>query len=94
RRDAIAAYEQAGRSDLAAKERAEAEVLQAYLPARLDAQAVAAAVQTIVARVAEELGRRPGAADMGKVMAAAKAELAGRAEMAQVSAAVKAALAG
>lgn len=94
RRDAIAAYEQAGRSDLAAKERAEAEVLQAYLPARLDAQAVATAVQTIVARVADELGRRPGAADMGKVMAAAKAELAGRADMAQVSAAVKAALAG
>lgn len=94
RRDSIAAYEQAGREDLAAKERAEAEVLQAYLPQRLEAAAIAAAVQALVQRVAAELGRAPTPADMGKVMAAAKAELAGKADMAQVSAAVKAALAG
>ncbi|TSE19059.1 Yqey-like protein [Tepidimonas alkaliphilus] len=94
RRDSIAAFEQAGRDDLAAKERAEAEVLQTYLPQRLDAAAIAAAVQALVQRVASELGRAPTAADMGKVMAAAKAELAGKADMAQVSAAVKAALAG
>ncbi len=92
RRDAIAAYEQAGRTDLADKERAEADVLQAYLPERLDAAAITAAVQALVARVAAELGRAPTAADMGKVMAQAKAELAGRADMAQVSVAVKAAL--
>ncbi|MFN3611544.1 GatB/YqeY domain-containing protein [Tepidimonas sp.] len=94
RRDAIAAYEQAGRTDLADKERAEAQVLEAYLPARLDAAAIAAAVQAIVGRVAADLGRAPSPADMGKVMALAKAELAGQADMGQVSAAVKAALAG
>ena len=94
RRDSIAAYEQAGRTDLADKERAEAQVLEAYLPARLDAAAIAAAVQAIVGRVAADLGRAPTPADMGKVMALAKAELAGQADMGQVSAAVKAALAG
>ena len=94
RKDSIVAFEQADRDDLAAKERPEAAVLQAYLPARLSAEEVAAAVQALVADVAAELGRAPGAADMGKLMAAAKAALAGKAEMAQVSAAVKAALAG
>ena len=94
RKDSIAAFEQAGRDDLAAKEKSEAAVLQAYLPARLDAEAIAAAVQAVVAGVTAELGRAPGAADMGKLMAAAKAALAGKADMGQVSAAVKAALAG
>ncbi|MCX7814988.1 MAG: GatB/YqeY domain-containing protein [Tepidimonas ignava] len=92
RRDSIAAYEQAGRQDLAERERAEAEVLQAYLPARLDAQAVAETVARIVTHLGAELGRPLTPADMGKVMAVAKAELAGQADMAQVSAAVKAAL--
>lgn len=94
RRDSIAAYEQAGRTDLADKERVEAQVLEAYLPARLDPAAIAAAVQAIVARVASDLGHAPTSADMGKVMTLAKAELAGQADMGQVSAAVKAALAG
>ncbi|MCX7251491.1 MAG: GatB/YqeY domain-containing protein [Burkholderiales bacterium] len=94
RKDSIIAFEQADRDDLAAKEKAEVAVLQTYLPARLSAEEVAAAVQALVADVAAELGRAPGAADMGKLMAAAKAALAGKAEMAQVSAAVKAALAG
>ena len=88
RKDSIAAFTQAGRTDLADKETAEVAVLQAYLPERLDAAAIEAAVRAIVA----ELGAA-GPGDMGKVMAAAKAKLAGQAEMAQVSAAVKAALA-
>ena len=94
RKDSIAAFEQASRDDLAAKEKSEAAVLQAYLPARLGAEEIAAAVQAVVAQVSAELGRVPGAADMGKLMAAAKAALAGQADMGQVSAAVKAALAG
>ena len=94
RKDSITAFEQAGRDDLAAKEKAEAAVLQAYLPARLGAEEIAAAVQAVVAQVSAELGRAPAGADMGKLMAAAKAALAGKADMAQVSAAVKAALAG
>jgi uncharacterized protein YqeY len=89
RKDSIEAFEKAGRQDLADKEKAEAAVLQAYLPARLSADEVAAEVRAIVA----ETGAK-GPGDMGKVMGAAKARLAGKADMGQVSAAVKAALAG
>ena len=89
RKDSIAAFTQAGRQDLADKETAELAVLQAYLPARLSAEEVAAAVKALVAEVGAS-----GPADMGKVMGAAKARLAGKADMAAGSAAVKAALAG
>jgi uncharacterized protein len=89
RKDSIEAFEKAGRQDLADKEKAETAVLQAYLPARLSADEVAAEVKAIVT----ELGAK-GPGDMGKVMGAVKAKLAGKADMGQVSAAVKAALAG
>lgn len=89
RKDSIDAFQKAGRQDLADKEAAEVQVLQAYLPARLSADEIAAEVKAIVA----ELGAA-GPGDMGKVMGAAKQRLAGKAEMGQVSAAVKAALAG
>lgn len=89
RKDSIAAFEQGARPDLAAKEAAEMAILQAYLPERLSAEAVAAEVKAIVA----ELGAK-GPGDMGKVMGAVKTRLAGKADMGQVSAAVKAALAG
>jgi uncharacterized protein YqeY len=87
RKDSIAAYQQAGRTDLVDKESAELAVLQAYLPARLDAAAIAAEVAALVA----ELGAA-GPGDMGKVMGAAKARLAGKADMGLVSSAVKQAL--
>jgi len=93
RKDSIAAFEQADRQDLADKEKAEMAVLQAYLPARLSAEEVAAEVRAIVAALDTELGRPAGPADMGKLMAAAKASLSGKADMGQVSAAVKSALA-
>ena len=89
RKDSIEAFQKAGRQDLADKEASEVKVLQAYLPARLSAEEVAAEVKAIVAEVGAK-----GPGDMGKVMGAAKARLAGKAEMGQVSAAVKAALAG
>lgn len=89
RKDSIEAFEKAARQDLADKEIAEVKVLQAYLPARLSAEEVAAEVKAIVA----ELGAK-GPGDMGKVMGAVKARLVGKADMGQVSAAVKAALAG
>jgi uncharacterized protein YqeY len=94
RHDSIEAFTKAVRQDLADKERAELHMLQAYLPARLPPAQVQAAVQAIAARVAQELGHAPTGADMGKLMAAAKTELAGKADMAAVSQAVKAALAG
>ena len=89
RKDSIEAFQKADRKDLADKEAAEMKVLQAYLPARLSADEVLAEVKAIVA----ELGAS-GPGDMGKVMGAVKAKLAGKADMGQVSAAVKAALAG
>jgi hypothetical protein len=88
RRDSIAAFRQAERTDLEEKERAEVVVLQAYLPARLSAEEIAAAVQALVT----ELGAS-GPGDMGKVMGAAKARFAGKADMGDLSAAVKQALA-
>ena len=87
RKDSIAAFQQAGRTDLVDKEAAELKVLEAYLPARLSADEVNAAVAALVA----ELGAA-GPGDMGKVMGAAKARLAGKADMGQVSTAVKQAL--
>ena len=89
RKDSIEAFEKAERKDLADKEAAELLVLQAYLPARLSADEVAAEVKAIVASLGAS-----GPGDMGKVMGAVKAKLAGKADMGQVSAAVKAALAG
>ena len=94
RKDSIAAFTQAKRMDLADKESAELKVMEGYLPPRMGDDEVMAAVKGIVAALAAELGRAVGPADMGKVMAAVKAQLAGKADMAQVSAAVKAALAG
>jgi uncharacterized protein YqeY len=89
RKDSVAAYEQAGRSDMAEKENNEIKVLQTYLPQRMSEQEVAAAVAKIVA----DLGAS-GPGDMGKVMGAVKQQLAGKADMGMVSAQVKKALTG
>lgn len=87
RKDSIAAFQQAGRTDLVDKESAEVTVLEAYLPARLSPEQIDAEITRLVA----ELGAK-GPGDMGKVMAAAKQRLAGNADMGLVSGAVKRAL--
>jgi len=89
RKDSISQFAAAGRQDLADKETAELKVLEAYLPARLSAEEVNAAVAALVA----ELGAT-GPADMGKVMGAAKQRFAGNADMGLVSQLVKKKLAG
>jgi uncharacterized protein len=89
RKDSIDAFTKADRKDMADKEAAEITVLQGYLPVRMTSDEVLTAVKAIVATLGAA-----GPGDMGKVMGAAKAQLAGKAEMGQVSAAVKAALAG
>ena len=89
RKDSIDAFTKADRKDLADKESAELVVLQGYLPARMSADEVLAAVKAIVASLGAS-----GPGDMGKVMGAVKTQLAGKADMGLVSSAVKAALAG
>ena len=89
RKDSVTAFTEGGRIDLADKEAGEIKVLEVYLPKRLSADEVMVEVKAIVA----ELGAS-GPGDMGKVMGAVKAKLAGKADMGQVSAAVKAALSG
>jgi uncharacterized protein YqeY len=89
RKDSVAAYLSAQRQDLADVESAEIKVLEVYLPQRLSPDEITAAVKAIVAEVGAT-----GPGDMGKVMGAVKAQLAGKADMGLVSAAVKAALAG
>lgn len=93
RKDSVAAFEQAQRQDLADKEKAEMQVLQVYLPARMGAEEIAAAVRAIAEAFEADNGHRPTAQDMGKLMGAAKKMLAGKADMGEVSAAIKAVLA-
>jgi len=87
RKDSVAAYQSASRQDLADVELTEMNVLEVYLPQRLSAEEITAAVQAIVTQVGAT-----GPGDMGKVMGAVKTQLAGKADMGLVSAAVKKAL--
>jgi len=90
RRESIAAFEQAGRTETAEQEKAEMAVLQEFLPQAAAPEEVEAA---IAAAIAEVQGQGvSGAPAMGKVMAIVKAALAGRADMSAVSAQVKARL--
>jgi len=89
RKDSITQYEAAKRQDLADAEKFEAEVLTAYMPQAMNADEVAA----IVAKAVADSGAQVPA-DMGKVMALVKPQIAGRADMGEVSKLVKAKLAG
>ncbi|MEW6294187.1 MAG: GatB/YqeY domain-containing protein [Pseudomonadota bacterium] len=89
RKDSITQYEAAKRQDLADAEKFEAEVLSAYMPQALGADEVAA----IVAKAVADSGAKIPA-DMGKVMALVKPQIAGRADMGEVSKLVKAKLSG
>jgi hypothetical protein len=84
RREAAAAYADAGRAELAAKERAEEEVLSRYLPAQLSDEELAQVVAEAL-----RAGGFSGKAQMGPAMKAAQAAVAGRAEGARVAAEVR-----
>ena len=89
RQDSVAAYEQGGRKELADQERAEIEVIKAFLPQQLSEaeakEAIAAAIKDTSAA---------GMKDMGKVMAALKERHAGRMDFGKASGVVKGMLAG
>ena len=89
RRESVELYKQGKRDDLVAKEEAEIAVIEAFLPQQMDAAATDAAVAAAIAET--------GAAtikDMGKVMAALKAQHAATLDMAKVGPIVKAKLGG
>ncbi len=88
------AFDAAGRTELASKERAEGEVLARYLPSQLTDDEVAALAEQAVAQVAADSGEQPGPRQLGQVMKLATAAAAGRAEGSRVAAAVKSRLLG
>ena len=87
RRDSIAAYESAKRTDLADIEKFEVSVLQTYLPQQLTEDEVKAILEKVVADTGAA-----GMQDMGKVMAAIKPLVAGKADMGKISGLIKARL--
>ena len=88
RRESIAMYEQGGRAELAAKEQAELDVIESFLPAQMSEEATKAAIEAIKV----ELGAS-SVKDMGKVMAALKERHSTQLDMSKASDLVKAALA-
>ena len=89
RRDSVEQFTKGGRDDLAAKEQAEIEVLETYLPEQLSEAELDALIDRVIGETGAESIR-----DMGKVMGAIKSEAAGRADMGSVGARVKARLNG
>jgi uncharacterized protein len=84
RRESIATYEGAGRTDLADKEKAEIAVLEDYLPKQMDEAGVKAAVAALIV----ELGAA-GPKDMGRVMGVLKERFAGQMDFGKASGVVK-----
>ena len=87
RRESIDMYDKGGRPELAAAEAAEVAVIEDFLPAQLDDEALAAAIDAIVAQTGAASVR-----DMGRVMALLRERHSGEVDMGKASAAVKARL--
>jgi uncharacterized protein YqeY len=87
RRESATAYDDAARPELAARERAELEVLEGYLPAQLGDDELATLVAEAIAESGAESPRQ-----MGLVMKALTPRIAGRADGGRVAAAVRSAL--
>ena len=86
RREPVTAYRDAGRTEMADKEQAEADILAEYLPEQLTLEEITALVtETIAATGAAELGPR----GIGKVMGALQPKVKGKADGSIVSAEVK-----
>jgi uncharacterized protein YqeY len=89
RAESAEAFAGAGRDELAARERAEGEVLAGYLPTQLSDDELDAIAREAVEQTTAELGERPGPRQMGQVMKKATAAAAGRADGRRLAAAVK-----
>jgi uncharacterized protein len=84
RRESAAIYKEQNRPDLYEKEVIEADVLEKYLPARMNDDELLNIIKAIIARIGAK-----SPADMGKVMGIATKELAGKADGKEISAKVK-----
>lgn len=89
RTEAAEAYDAADRPELAAKERAELEVIRAYLPEQLDEETLRAIVDQAVAETGAS-----GPADLGRVMSAVMPKVKGRADGKVINAMVRERLPG
>ena len=89
RRESIVQFEKGGRRDLADTEKAEVQVLSGYMPAQMSDEEIQKQIDSVISETGAS-----SAKDMGKVMAALKARLAGKADMGKVSALVKGKLSG
>jgi hypothetical protein len=89
RREAIEMFRQGNRADLIEKETAEIAVIEQFLPRQLGAEETAAAIDAAIAKTSAA-----GVKDMGKVMAALKADHAGQLDMSKAGPMVKARLGG
>lgn len=84
RQESAKAFEDGGRPELAAQERSEIDILETFLPSRMDEAASRQAIAAVIA----ELGAA-GPSDMGRVMAALKDRYAGRMDLSVASGVVK-----
>jgi len=89
RRDAAAQYDEAGRSELADKERAEMAVLEEFMPAPLTDEELDGLIRDAISSTGAQ-----GMQDMGRVMGELKPKVVGRVDMGQLSQKVRAVLAG
>jgi uncharacterized protein YqeY len=84
RKDSLEIFQQQGRADLALKEQEELNIIQVFLPAQLEGDALLEAIKAVISEVGAT-----SSADMGKVMGVATKRLAGKADGKAISAAVK-----
>ena len=84
RRESAEEFRKGNRQDLVEREEAEAVVLQAYLPAAMSREEIAAAARKVIAEAGAQ-----GPRDVGKVMPVLVKQLAGRAEGSEISAVVR-----
>jgi uncharacterized protein len=89
RQESLDIYEKAGRTDLAAQEREEIEIISAYLPKQMSDLEAAAAISALI----KELGAAT-IKDMGRTMAALKQRFSGQIDTAKASAQIKKLLGG
>ena len=84
REDALAQFKEAGRNDLVEKERAELEIVKAYLPKQLEDSELEDILKEIIASVGATSMR-----DMGKIMGQAKQTIGSKADGGRINACVK-----